>query len=122
MVRVRAGSRGRIMRRPGWSYPLAPWQRRSRARALVNEHPERVARVMVAVVQVLGQGPVQSQRKLRAAVREVVGRCSDGDVDGAVELLGPCVRRATGTERGATRYRLEMHALPPELRRIVRDT
>ncbi len=110
------------MRRRGWSHPLEPWQRLTRARAVANEHPERVARVMVAVVHVLGQGPARSQRQLMAAVRQVVGRCSDGDVDNAVELLGLGVRRVRGTERGATRYRLEMHALPPELRRILRNT
>ena len=61
------------------------------------------------------QGRIGSQRMLRAAVRGVLGRCSDGDVDAAVEVLGACVRRTTGG-RGATKYTLDVARLPPELR------
>jgi hypothetical protein len=60
---------------------------------------------MQAVIEVLAQGRVESQRKLRDAVRRTLGCCSDGDVDAAVELLGRHVRRSIG-RRGATQYTL----------------
>jgi hypothetical protein len=72
----------------------------------------------MAVIRVLAEHPVASQRQLRSAVRELLGRCSDGDVDAAVQLLGTCVMR-TRRGRGATHYKLDVQALPPELRQIV---
>jgi hypothetical protein len=88
---------------------------------LLEQHPERLARVVAALLEVLARGEVASQRRLRDAVRTLLGRCSDGDVDAAIELLGEGVRRTT-IARGATRYVLDVHALPPELRAIVRPT
>ena len=103
------------MTRPGWPYPRSPWERRDDARALLEDEPDRLAGVLLAVVQVLARGCMTSQRKLRAAVREELGCCSDGDVDAAVELLDAYVQRTTGT-RGATHYTLEVDRLPSELR------
>jgi hypothetical protein len=93
------------MRRPGWPFPRSSWQRHRDARRLAREHPERLSAVMYAVIEVLAQGRVDSQRKLRDAVRRVLGCCSDGDVDAAVELLRGHVRRSIGA-RGATQYAL----------------
>ncbi len=103
------------MSRSGWPFPRSPWERRDAAEALFEQDPERLAGVLLAVVRVLAQGRIGSQRMLRAAVRGVLGRCSDGDVDAAVEVLGACVRRTTGG-RGATKYTLDVARLPPELR------
>jgi hypothetical protein len=101
------------MRYRGWSYPRPPWKRRLDAKRLLAEHPDRLAAVAGAIVEVLAEGRVGSQRKLRDAVRRLLGSCSDGDVDAAVELLGRCVRRTPGL-RGATEYTLNVRALPPD--------
>jgi hypothetical protein len=93
-----------------------PWERRRVAERLCAEYPERLAAVLVATVRVLGRGSIGSQRKLRAAVRETLGQCSDGDVDAAVEVLGRAVLRSEGA-RGATLYALNACALPTDLRR-----
>jgi hypothetical protein len=69
------------MRRHGWPFPRSPWERRDCAEALFEREPERLTEVAMAVVQVLMQRRIASQRQRRAAVREVLGRCSDGDVD-----------------------------------------
>ena len=69
-----------------------------------------------AVVQVLANGGASSQRKLRGAVRELLGHCTDGDVDAAVEILGASIRRSSGP-RGATRYGIDLNRLPVEFRR-----
>lgn len=106
------------MRYLGWSYPRPRWRRRLDARRLLAEHPERLAAVAGAVVEVLAEGRVGSQRKLRDAVRRLLGACSDGDVDAAVELLGRCVRRTIGV-RGATVYALDVKALPYEWRALL---
>jgi hypothetical protein len=100
----------------GWPYPRSAWERRDCAEQLFREQPERLARVTAAVVQVLADGGASSQRKLREAVREVLGRCTDGDVDAAVEILGASIRRGSGP-RGATRYGIDLNRLPVELRR-----
>jgi cobalamin biosynthesis protein CobD/CbiB len=92
--------------------------RRYSAEVLLAQEPERLSGVIATVLQVLARGDVTSQRKLRAAVREARGRCSDGDVAAAVELLAAYVRRETGT-RGATRYRLVSSALPAQLRALI---
>jgi hypothetical protein len=91
------------------------WARRDHARRLLATFPERLAGVVAAVVAALADGPAPSLRKLRSTVRAALGRCSDGDVDAAVELLGACVRRTRGL-RGATRYTLDVDALPREFR------
>src|SRR5580704_9451078 len=101
------------MRLSGWPFPRSPWERRDCAEALFAEEPERLTGVAKAVLHVLAQGRVNSQRKLRAAVREALGRCSDGDVDAAVELLDAYVQRTSGA-RGATQYSLVAVRLPPK--------
>jgi|HubBroStandDraft_1064217.scaffolds.fasta_scaffold00816_10 G:T/U-mismatch repair DNA glycosylase len=106
------------MRRTGWPYPRASWERRRVARELLEQHPERMSGVLRAVLLVLAQGPAASHRKLREGVRDVLGHSSDGDVDAVVELLGTCVRRTTGA-RGATRFELNVGALPPQLRALI---
>lgn len=103
------------MRRDAFPFPSTEWRRRTRANALLKEHPERIAQVLVAVLQVLTAGPARSQTKLRREVRKTVGQCSDGDVDAAVQLLGVGVKRSRGS-RGATVYRLDLEALPEEVR------
>jgi hypothetical protein len=109
------------MRRDGFPFPSSEWERRARANALAKEHPERLGQVLVTVVQVLAASPVRSQTKLRRAVRKVLGQCSDGDVDAAVQLLGAAVKRSTGS-RGATVYRLDFDALPHELKARLPNT
>jgi hypothetical protein len=105
------------MTRASWPSPRDEWERQSVAEALFGEHPERLTRVVVALLRLLSSGPIASQRKLRQGVRRMLGHCSDGDVDAAVALLGPCVRRTCGA-RGATTYAVNFHALPPELRAL----
>src|SRR5580700_5640157 len=118
LVRASLGGPGRTMRRMGWPYPRESWERRRVARELLEQHPERMAGVLHAVLLVLAQGHAASHRKLREGVREVLGRCSDGDVDAVVELLGAGVQRTTGA-RGATRFELNVGALPPQLRALI---
>lgn len=91
------------------------WARRDHARRLHAAFPERVGSVAAAVVTALADAPATSLRKLRSIVRAALGRCSDGDVDAAVELLGACIKRTRGP-RGATCYALDVHALPREFR------
>jgi hypothetical protein len=109
------------VRHASWPYPRSAWQRRDVAHDLLEQFPERLASVSLAVLQVLAQGRVPSLRKLRFAVRERLGRCSDGDVDAAVELLGGCLVRSPGP-RGATGFALNLERLSPELLRLLATT
>jgi hypothetical protein len=106
------------MRPIHWPYPRSAWERQNVAHDLLEQFPERLASVSLAVLQVLTTGRVPSLRKLRFAVRQRLGRCSDGDVDAAVELLGGCVVRSPGP-RGATGFALDRKRLSPELRRLL---
>jgi KaiC/GvpD/RAD55 family RecA-like ATPase len=75
---------------------------------------DRLLVVAVAVVQVLAVQPGIGIVKLRAAVRAKRGRCTDGDTDAAVALLGKGVRVTPGT-RGAHHHTLDVARLPPEV-------
>ena len=80
-------------------------------------HPptrERLLAIAVAVVRVLAGQPGISARRLRVAVRVVLGRCTDGDTDAAVDLLGDAVLRDFGP-RGAHRFSLDMGKVPSEV-------
>lgn len=96
-------------------YPRSEWARHDQAKRLLATFPERLTRVVAAVIDALVKAPAPSLRKLRSTVRATLGRCSDGDVDAAVELLGACIKRTRGA-RGATQYALDVDALPRELR------
>lgn len=56
-----------------------------------------------------------SVRKVRIAVRGVLGRCTDADTDAALRLLGPSVRR-TAARRRAHELSVDMDQVPPEVR------
>src|SRR5208282_1210886 len=64
---------------------------------------DRLVAVAAAVVRVLKAQPGIGVRKMRAAVRKVLGHCADADTDAAVFLLGLAVQRSIGA-RGAHRY------------------
>lgn len=61
---------------------------------------ERLLPIAAAVVQVLLKGPSMSLRKVRIAVRGVLGRCTDANTDAALRLLGPSVQRVAPSRRG----------------------
>jgi hypothetical protein len=75
---------------------------------------ERLLVVAVAIVRVLAMRPGVSLRKLRVGVRAVLGRCTDGDTDAALDLLGAGVCFDDGP-RGAWRLTLEPKCLPAEV-------
>ncbi len=80
-------------------------------------HPptrERLLVVSGAIVTVLTAQPGISLRTLRASVRVVLGRCTDGDTDAALDLLGEGVRFDDGP-RGAWKLTLDMSKAPPEV-------
>ncbi len=61
---------------------------------------DRLLTVAVAVVQVLTAQPGIGLRKLRTAVRAVLGPCTDGDTDAALHLLGEAVQCEDERPRG----------------------
>jgi hypothetical protein len=75
---------------------------------------ERLLVVAVAVVRVLTGQPGISARRLRVAVRLLLGPCTDGDTDAAVNLLGDAVLCDFGP-RGAYRFSLDMGRVPSEV-------
>jgi hypothetical protein len=75
---------------------------------------ERLLAVAVAVVQVLTARPGIGVRKLRTAVRAVLGPCTDGDTDAALHLLGEAVQCEDGP-RGSYRFTLDMSQVPPDV-------
>ena len=79
---------------------------------------ERLLVVAAAVVQVLAVQSGLGIVKLRAQVRAKLGRCTDGDTDAAVALLGEGVCCTKGN-RGAHHHTLDMARLPPEVRARV---
>jgi len=101
--------------RKSFPYPRSEWSRGEHAKRLLAAFPQRIASVMFAVIEALAEAPAPSLRALRSTVRTSLGRCSDGDVDAVVVLLGACIKRTKGS-RGATRYALQVSALPRELR------
>ena len=97
----------------------------SRAKELsasaTGENRERIIDVAADVVRVLEDQPGLSLRQLRAAVRDVRGRCSDGDVDAAVVYLGSAVQRDPGP-RSSHRHTLDPVLLPYDVQdRLERD-
>lgn len=75
---------------------------------------ERLRDVAVDVVLVLEDSPSLSLRQLRKAVRNVRGRCADGDVDAAVVYLGRGVRRDPGP-RSAWLHTVDFARLPGDV-------
>jgi hypothetical protein len=74
--------------------------------------------VAAAVVQVLSKAPSMSLRKLRIAVRGVLGRCTDGNTDLAVRLLGPSVQRVVSGRR-AHQLTLDLDKVPSDVAALV---
>lgn len=60
------------------------------------ERRKKLLTIETAIVRVLTASPGIGMRKLRAAVRGLVGRCTDADTDAAICVLGPAVRREIG--------------------------
>jgi KaiC/GvpD/RAD55 family RecA-like ATPase len=75
---------------------------------------ERLLIVAVAVVQVIAAQPGIGTVKLRAGVRALLGRCTDGDTDAAVALLGRGVICTPG-KRGSHHHTLDVARLPADL-------
>jgi hypothetical protein len=75
---------------------------------------ERLLDVATDVVRALQDEPGLSVRRLRRAVRELRGRCADGDVDAAVAYLGCGVRCEPGP-RSARLHTLDFDMLPDDI-------
>jgi len=82
---------------------------------LSDAERERLLPVAAAVVHVLLKRPRMSLRKVRTAVRGVLGRCTDANTDAALRLLGPSVRRVAA-RRGAHELSIDMDQVPLEVR------
>jgi hypothetical protein len=81
---------------------------------------ERLFPIAVVVAQVLVTQAGISLRRLRVAVRSLLGRCTDGDTDAALLLLGEGVRYTVGP-RSTHQYALDMGKLPSDvLARLAR--
>jgi hypothetical protein len=80
-----------------------------------DDRREKLVPVAAAVVKVLGAQPGIGVRKLRASVRNILGRCTDADTDGSLSLLGNGLERGLGT-RGAHQYSVALDRVPPDVR------
>lgn len=79
------------------------------------ERREKLIPVAAAIAHVLTVRPGIGVRRLRAAVRDVLRRCTDADTDAALYLLGEGVERNVAT-RGAHEYRVDIDRVPVEVR------
>jgi hypothetical protein len=75
---------------------------------------ERLLVVAVAIVRVLTAQPGIGVRKVRVAVRAVLGPCTDGDTDAALELLDSALLCKLGA-RGAYQFTLDMSKVPSDV-------
>lgn len=75
---------------------------------------QRLIPTLAAVVQVLTTEPGLGVRKIRAAVRSLLGRCADADTDAALHMLGPAILRTVGAH-GAHRYVVDMAKVPRDV-------
>jgi hypothetical protein len=73
---------------------------------------ERLIPIAAVIVEVLKAQSGIGLRKLRVAVRNRLGRCTDADTDAALYLLGAAIERTVGP-RGAHQYAIEMAKVPP---------
>ena len=89
----------------------------ARSLVLAANEREQILPVAVAVVRVLSKGPSMSLRNLRTAVRGVLGRCTDGNTDLALRLLGPSVQRVPSGRR-AHQLSLVADKVPPDVRAL----
>jgi len=75
----------------------------------------RLVPIAVAIVRTLLDQPGIGVRKLRAAVRGCMGRCTDADTEAALYMINASVTRKVGF-RGAHRYTIDVDKLPPDVR------
>ena len=85
------------------------------ASLLSDAERARLLPVAAAIVRVLLNRPRMSLRKVRIAVRGVLGRCTDANTDAALRLLGPSVRRVAARRR-AHELSIDIDKVPLDVR------
>ena len=87
--------------------------------ALLLSETERATLLPIAaaIVHVLSSRPRMSLRKVRIAVRGVLGRCTDANTDAALRLLGPSVQRVPARRR-AHELSIDIDKVPMDIRSL----